>query len=1063
MSELIHIAGAKGGGGKGGGGGTARAAVEAPDSLRSRAMARVLDLWGEGEIEGPVGEGLTWVYLNETQVENADGTFNFTGVTIEVRNGTQSQEYISNFPGVENELPVAVEVTNDTPLVRTISNNNVNAVRVTVGIPQLSQQNVSTGDLNGSSVTLAIDVQTDDGGYVERLVDTITGKTMTRYQKSYVIQLPPGSARDVMIRRVTEDSTSAALVDRTWWDSYTEIIDAKLRYPNSALGALMVDSQQFDNIPNRAYRLRLLRIRVPSNYDPLTRTYTGSWDGTFKIAWSNNPAWCFYELATNERFGLGGYLSQNQVDKWVLYSIGRYCDVLVHDGFGGMEPRFTCNLYQQTREDAFKVMQDLASIFRAMIYWAGGAITAVQDAPADAVQLFTNGNVIDGKFTYAGSSQKQRATVALVRWNDPADFYRQKVEYVEDKAGIERYGINEKEIIAVGCTSRGQAHRVGRWLLYSEIYETETVTFRTSIEGAVSRPGQIIKVQDNDRANVSRGGRIHSATIDSITLDRDVTLDPGVNTIHVALPNGTVASRSVLGLVGRVLTVADNFPHLPAAQAIWILSSATLAAQTFRVIAVLETPERDYEISALQHNPDKYDAIEDNLTLETPVISNLTAIPVPPAVLHVDETLYSAAQDFKVLITASWPPVPGATEYEVSYSRDNNNMIPLPRSRSPIVEIRDAQPGMYKFRCVTVNALGRKSSAITAEKQIFGKTAPPADVITFLLQGTTLSWIHVSDIDVAGYRIKFQPGTSFSWENAVEMHAGIITDSPYDMAIIPSGQNTIMIKAVDTSGNESLNPAYIVVNLGDPDVANIVEIFDRAAADWPGTLTGGTIDGLNHLVADNLTLMWNVDPLAAMWSASGTTDMWSTSIYKQMTYEDQIVVSEALAGSRMTINRTILGDPWSIQYRENGPSLMWDLDGSLPMWGSDDSESAWDLPPYQPWPGEIIAKNTAYDFFITTGQGQTHGIIGDFSIVVDAPDIEEFLDDIAVAPGGTRLPITKDFRVIKNIQLTVQGDGGSAVTARYLDKNVELGPLTEALSATAISVAGILDARIKGY
>ncbi|MDX2074711.1 MAG: phage tail protein [Alphaproteobacteria bacterium] len=1064
-NKHLPIAGAKGGGGKGGGGGTARAPVEAPDSLRSRSFGRVVDLICEGEIEGPINgwdDPLLSTYLNETLVRNADGTFNFSGVTMEMRPGTQSQSYIQGFSGVENELPVTVEVTNATPLIKTITNANVNAVRVTIGIPQLSEQNPTSGDVNGSTVDLAIDVQTNGGGYVERLTKTITGKTMSRYQESYVISLSGTGPWDIRLRRTTPDNGSAVLVNKTYWDSYTEITYAKLRYPNSVLSAMQVDSKQFNSIPNRAWHLKLMRIRVPSNYDPVTRAYTGSWDGTFKTAWSNNPAWCFYDLLTTSRYGLGDYVPAELADKWVLYTIGQYCDVLVADGFGGFEPRFTCNLYLQTREEAFKVMQDMASIFRGMIYWANGSVTAVQDAPVDPAYIFSNSNVIDGKFTYSGSSQKQRHTVALVRWNDPADFYRQKIEYVEDRDGIERYGIVETEIVAVGCASRGQAHRAGKWLLNSELSETETVSFATGIEGAVARPGQVIKVQDADRAAARRSGRISAATLSTITIDGDATLDPGTNTLYAMMPDGTVATRTITSLVGRVITVSTNFPAVPNEQAIWMISSATVAVQTFRVISVSEQ-DGIYAVSALKHNPDKYDAIESDIVLEEPSVSFFLQTPSTPASISVSEILYAAAQDFKTMITLSWPHVDGATSYEVSYSVDNGNSVPLPAVSTHTIDLRDMQPGLYKFQVVAVSPLGKRSWPAETTEQIYGKTAPPSDVTNFFIQGTILTWAPVSDIDVAGYSIRFQPGTSRSWGDAVPIHAGLITDSPYDMGVVPSGQNTIMIKAVDTSGNESLNVAFIVVNLGDPDVANIVETFDRQLVGWPGTLTGGTVNGSNQLEAASETLMWDGNEDAAMWAEDASKLMWSTNIYTQMTYEDQIIITAGLAGSKMTINRDVVGDPWSIYYRHDGPGLMWNADASVLMWGSG-SDLMWDVPPYQPWPGEVTVDNqVAYDFLITTGHGTTQGKVNQFAIVIDAPDIEETFDDIAVLAAGTRLPITKPFTVIKNIQLTVQNDGGAAVTARYEDKDVDLGPLITALSAAGAAVDGILDARVKGY
>ncbi|HXF66197.1 MAG TPA: phage tail protein, partial [Burkholderiales bacterium] len=378
MSAMIRGAGG-GGGGKGGGGG-GRTPQEAPDSLRSRAWARVIDVVSEGEIEGLV-DGLKSIYLDDTPVINTDGSENFSGVTIATRTGTQAQDYVPGFAAAESEIAVATEVKAATPVVRSVSNTNLSAVRVTVSVPQLTYQDPSTGDISGTSVELAIDLQNAGGGWQEVRRDTISGKTTSRYQRSYRIELPAPGPWDIRVRRITPDSTQSNLQNKTFWDSYTEIIDAKLRYPNTALVALQVDSAQFNRIPRRGYDIRGLRVRVPVNYDPDTRSYSGIWDGTWKIAWTDNPAWCFYDLLTNERYGLGAYIDEVQVDKWALYEIARYCDELVPDGFGGTEPRFTCNLYLQTRQEAFTVLQQMAAIFRGMVWWSQGALTAVADKP----------------------------------------------------------------------------------------------------------------------------------------------------------------------------------------------------------------------------------------------------------------------------------------------------------------------------------------------------------------------------------------------------------------------------------------------------------------------------------------------------------------------------------------------------------------------------------------------------------------------------------------------------------------------------------------------------------
>lgn len=622
-----------GGGGKGGGG-SARVAQEAPDSLRSKAYARVVDLVCEGEIEG-LAAGLQSVYLDDTPIQNPDGSYNFTGVTLETRPGTQQQSYIPGFSSVENEVAVGVECKANQPVVRTINDPDVDAVRIKVSIPTLTLQDTTNGDLNGTSVSYAIDVQARGAGYVQILADTVSGKTTSRYQRSYYIPLTGTGPWDVRLRRITADSTQTSLQNKTFLESYTEVIESKLRYPNSALMALRVDASQFTSIPRRSYDLKLLRVRIPSNYFPETRSYAGVWDGTFKVAWTDNPAWCFYDLVTSTRYGLGSFIPESQVDKWALYRVARYCDELVPNGLGGYEPRFTCNLYLQSREQAYKVVQDMASIFRGMAYWSGGAITVTQDAPQDAVYQFTAANVIGGEFAYQGSSARARHTVALVSWVDPDDFYRQKVEYVEDMAGIARYGVVQADVVAMGCTSRGQANRVGKWLLYSEQSESEIITFRTGLEGAVVRPGDVIKVADSSRSGLRLGGRIAAATTVSVTLDQD--LPAGSWRISVLLPTGAVEERQVGSLSGRAVGVTSAFSTAPQAGAIWVLASTQVEVQLFRVVQVAESEPGIHEVTALAHNPDKYGAIEQGLALQPRDITVLSSTPAAPTGLVVTE------------------------------------------------------------------------------------------------------------------------------------------------------------------------------------------------------------------------------------------------------------------------------------------------------------------------------------------------------------------------------------------------------------------------------------------
>ena len=821
MTELIIGAG---GGGKGGGGASARVAQEAPDSLRSKAYARVVDLISEGEIEGLV-DGLQSVYLDDTPIQNADGTTNFSGVTLETRDGTQQQSYVPGFSSVENEVPVGVEIKATQPVVRSITDPDVDAVRIKVSVGQLTNQDTTNGDLNGSAVSFSIDRQVSGGGFVEVINDTISGKTTTKYQRSYYVPLTGNGPWEIRVRRITADSTSSAIQNKTYLDSYTEVVESKLRYPNSALVALRVDASQFSAIPRRSYDMKLLRVRVPVNYDPGTRTYSGVWNGNFKIAWTDNPAWCFYDLVTSTRYGLGGYIPESQVDKWALYRVAQYCDQLVPNGLGGFEPRFTCNLYLQTREQAYKVVQDMASIFRGMVYWSGGAITVTQDAPSDAVYQFAPGNVVDGEFAYQGSSAKARHTVALVTWNDPDDFYRQKVEYVEDAAGIARYGIVQSDVVALGCTARGQAHRVGKWLLFSEQSESEIVTFRTGLEGAVVRPGDVIKVADPVRGGMRLGGRTAAATASTVTLDQELPADLPWR-LSVVLPNGTVEERLVGPVSGRTLTVTIPFSSVPQVDAIWMLASSIIEPQLFRVVSVAERDPGVHEVTALAHNPSKYAAIEEGLALQPRSITVLSDIPSPPTGLAMQESLYRVKDQAQVLVQVSWTEVQTAIAYRLSYRVAGGNFVSLPLTSANYAEIRDAQEGQYEFSLRAIGITRKESIPATLSGVVLGKTLPPSDVTGFTVQRRVsdlmIAWDELQDADLSGYEVRVGPG----WDDAQLVAKTSGTQMLHDQSA--AGQYPYHIRAIDTSGNYSAHVTTFVLNLLAPSTVRQFDVVQSA-------------------------------------------------------------------------------------------------------------------------------------------------------------------------------------------------------------------------------------------
>lgn len=763
------------GGGKGGDGG--RSPREAPDSLLSTAFARVIDLVSEGEVYGPahgLSAALRDLYLDGTPAANDDGSLNFPGIAIDFRTGTQTQDPLPGFPASESTAAVGVELTAAIPWVRTVTNLTLSAVRVTLAVAGLSQANTSNGDIGGYRVEYAVEISTDGGAYQQVLTGAFDGKTTQRYARSHRVELPVArTGWSLRVRRMTPNANSSTIADRTYIDGLTEIVDAKLRYPMSAVVGIKIDASQFQTIPTRAYDWKGRIIRVPSNYDPDSRSYSGTWDGTFKLAWTDNPAWIFFDLVTNDRYGLGERIPAGWLDKWGLYQIGRYCDEMVPDGFGGLEPRFTCNCYLQSAADAYRVLQDLASTFRGMAYWANASVFAVADMPGDPVYTFTSANVIEGKFSYAGSPLNTRYTVALVSWNDLSDMGRQKVEYVEDRESLARYGLKQIAVSAFGCTSRGQANRVGKWLLLTSRMETRSVTFSVGLDACRVHPGSIIRVADQHLAGRRIGGRIRDATRTVVTVDAELGVRPG-DRLVVNLPSGVAETRIIssaageivtadmtrftvdsteltadmVGLPGTVLhiTVTAPFSELPEAECVWTLESEELSAQRFRVLGIKRGNGLTAEISAIQHQPGKFANVDFGTRLDP---APITVIPpgVQPPPTDVQITSYPVIAQGYASHTAvfSWKAPTGAVSYEVQWRRDNSEWVNLPRTGSMSIEVPNIFAGGFVCRVRALNALDIPSIWATSTlTQLDGIIGPPP-VITSLAAtgevfGIRLDW-----------------------------------------------------------------------------------------------------------------------------------------------------------------------------------------------------------------------------------------------------------------------------------------------------------------------------------
>ncbi|MFG8727643.1 host specificity protein J [Pseudomonas aeruginosa] len=715
-----HLAGRKGGSSK------PKQPSIAPDSLQSVATAKILIAVGEGEFaEGPTERG---IYLDNTPLMDASGNLNFPNVKWEFRPGSVDQEYIPGIPAVENETSVNVELRSESPWVHSLSNTQLSAVRLRFAWPALQQQDTN-GNIGGYRIEYAVDVATDGGAYEEVLREAVDGKTTTRYERSRRVDLPKAaSGWQVRVRRLTPNKNSSLVSDTMLIAAYSEVIDAKLRYPGTALLFIEFSAEQFSNIPAVTLECKGRKWMVPSNYDPDTRTYSGVWDGTMKLAWTNNPAWITYGISTNDLFGLGKRIKSWMVDKWELYRIAQYCDQLVPDGKGGHEPRFLCDMNLQSKAGAWELLRDIAAIYRGMSYWANGQLVSQADMPrgADFDYVFTRANVIDGRMEYGAASPRARYGRALVSYDNPANNYDTDVTAFADPELQRRYNDNMVEVSAIGSIRESEAKRRGKWVVLTSVLD-RTVTFSTGLEGRIPLPGHIIPVADAVLAGREIGGRISAVAGRVITLDRD-TLAKAGDRLLINLPNGRAEGRTIEAVSGRQVTVTTAYSMAPEPQLCWALDAEDLAVQLYRVMSVKRNGSQ-WTISGLQHDPSKYDAIDTGTRIEERPISvvPVTTVPAPASVTL--SSRYQIDQGLAVsTMTITWPAVDGAVAYDVEWKKDSGNWIRLPRAGTTSVDVTGIYAGGYLARVRAVSAFDItsvwKSSILT---QLSGKTgAPPA-------------------------------------------------------------------------------------------------------------------------------------------------------------------------------------------------------------------------------------------------------------------------------------------------------------------------------------------------
>ena len=877
-----------GGGGKGGGGGGSTA----KDNLESTQFGRVLDLLSEGEIGGLV-DGKKSIFLNNTPLQNADGSENFKNVTYLDRVGTSSQTVI---PLTQNTSQVkntgSSTVAKNSPVTKSITNSNVDAVKVTIDVPQL-QKITDDGDIEGSEIDLEIAVQYSGGSYQTKVSGDdgkIKGRTGDLYQKEYLINLDGAFPVNIKVTRITDDSTDPKLTNAFQWNTYTEIIYDARTYPNCALVGMKIDAEQFSSIPKRTYLIKGKTVRVPHNATVRSNgslQYSGTFNGTLGAAVvTNDPAWILFDLLTSYRYGLGvdtangtgstntGYLADADLDKFSFYAASVYASTQISDGDGGTEPRFACNVNIQTAQEAYTVINQLCSVFRAQAYWQAGSVALTQDSPQDTSYLFSIANVVEPGFTYQTSSQKNRATVAVVRYFDN-ELRDHSYEEVKDTAAIAKYGSIVRNIDAFACTSRAQAQRLGKWLIYTENNERETCSFITSIDaGVVCRPGQVIEIADEMRAGSRKSGRIKSATTTAITVDDATGLVASSSpTLSVILSDGSVESKAISSISSGVINLSSGFSSAPNANSLWVYQNSSIQTSTWRVVSVEEQDGINYAVTAVSYNSSKYANIESGIALTTRDVTNLDVAPTTPTGIETTEIIYENLGNARVKIIVSWTN--DTANAHVRYRYESNNWETRLAERTKQIEILDVVAGTYEIEIYSISGSGIKSfNPITKTHTAIGKTAPPTDVTGVTLTPVDqdrglLQWNQSTEKDVLiGGKVLIAQSTSGSarWADATIVLEQDGNTTSAEVPLLP-GLNAYLIKFKDDGGRISTGPSSNLLANWDATKATVVmpsvtdrllvQFVDEHTANFAGSKTNtaydSTLDSLRLSVSNNAT------------------------------------------------------------------------------------------------------------------------------------------------------------------------------------------------------------------
>ncbi|UBT80620.1 DUF1983 domain-containing protein [Pseudomonas amygdali] len=737
-----------------GGESTQKQPTIAANSTASIATARIVYLWSWGPIVGPV-DGLRSVKLDGTPLVAEDGTVNFPGVKWQFRNGELNQQRLEGIAESSNEVDVNQQLLSTTPYLRTVNNPVLDALRIRLSWPQLQSQDQS-GNINGVRIDYAIDLATDGGPFIQMLADFVDRKNVTKYERSHRINLPAGSRWTMRVRRITPEANSSLIQDSMFIEAVSEVVDSDQEFPLTAVGCVEYDAQQFGgDIAKIAVLMRGRIVRVPTNYDPETRTYAtsgagtsnGIWDGTFKEAYTNNPAWVCYDIALNPYYGLGHRIDATMVDRWNLYRIAQYCDQMVPNGMGGMHPRMTCNIYLQKQADAYAVLQDLSAIFHGMSTWDGSQITFNADMPGDPVYTYNPSQILNnGEIQYSGTRARDRHNLAMVTWDNPdQSFATDKEPVFDDVAMAESGSVNELSVDAYGCTSLGQAQRAGQYALITEQTQTRPATFRVGLDGGIPKTGQIIAVADPMLAGRANGGRISAVAGRVITVDRDIDLSTGAK-LRVNLPSGKTEARVITSLTGRRVTVAASFSEVPEAECGWILEYEDLKTMQFLVRNITRPEWHQYQLECIQHEPSKFDAIDFGAVVDIRPISGIpVGVQAAPGAVFVTQHVVIEQGIAVTNMTISWDAAPGAVAYDVEWRWGSREWVKVPRTGEQSVDVPGIYSGQYMARVRAVSALNVSSLPATSLlTNLQGKTSLPPAVTSLtaasLIFGIALKW-----------------------------------------------------------------------------------------------------------------------------------------------------------------------------------------------------------------------------------------------------------------------------------------------------------------------------------